>query len=73
MLRQEVLKLYRDIFRTIRKVPDEGSREELKQWARTDFRQHQHVSEPEAIKSFLQVGYRSLKELQNSLDLSGYR
>ncbi|XP_062561900.1 LYR motif-containing protein 2 [Armigeres subalbatus] len=71
MLRQEVLKLYRTIFRTIRQVPDESSRQELRQWARADFRANMHQSEELAIKMLMQHANRSLKELQTSLGLSG--
>ncbi|XP_058834110.1 LYR motif-containing protein 2 [Topomyia yanbarensis] len=71
MLRQEVLNLYRTIFRTIRKVPDATSRQELREWARTDFRANKHQSEELAIKMLIQHANRSLKELQTSLDLSG--
>lgn len=71
MLRQEVLKLYREIFRTVRKVPDINSRKELIDWARHDFRLNKNQTDEHAIKSFLQIGYRSLKELKTSLELSG--
>ncbi|EAT34257.1 AAEL012328-PA [Aedes aegypti] len=71
MLRQEVLKLYRTIFRTIRQVPDESSRQELRQWARSDFRANKHQTEELAIKMLMQHANRSLKELQTSLGLSG--
>lgn len=71
MLRQQVLKLYRDIYRTISKVPDESSRRDLKLWLRTDFRSNKSMTEEIAIKMAMQVGLRSLKELKNSLELSG--
>ena len=71
MLRQDVLKLYRDLLRTINKVPDENSRRELKLWLREDFRSNKGLKEEIAIKMSMQVGLRSLKELQNSLELSG--
>jgi len=71
MLRQEVLKLYRDLYRTINKVPDEESRKELKTWLRADFRKNKSQTEEIAIKMSMQVGLRSLKELKNSLELSG--
>lgn len=71
MLRQEVLKLYREIFRTIRKVPDESSRTELKAWARNDFRNNIHHTEEITIKMMLNHGKRSLSELRTSLELSG--
>lgn len=71
MLRQEVLKLYRTIFRTIRHVPDQSSRHELREWARADFRANKHHTEELAIKMLMQHANRSLKELQTSLGLSG--
>ncbi|KAG4075683.1 hypothetical protein HA402_003508 [Bradysia odoriphaga] len=71
MLRQEVLKLYREIFRTIRKVPDESSRTELKEWTRSDFRNNIHHTEEITIKMLLNHGKRSLSELRTSLELSG--
>ncbi|XP_023306407.2 LYR motif-containing protein 2 [Lucilia cuprina] len=71
MLRQEVLKLYRDIFRTIRLVPDANSQQELRTWARQDFRVNQQQTDEVAIKMLLQYGRRSLNELRQSLHLSG--
>lgn len=70
MLRMEVLKLYRDIFRTIRQVPDESSRKDLRDWARNDFRQNMHHTEEITIKMLMQYGRRSLTELKTSLQLS---
>jgi len=71
MLRQEVLKLYREIFRAIRQVPDKSSQLDLKQWTRSDFRSNMHHTEELAIKMLMQQGRRSLTALQNSLHLSG--
>lgn len=71
MLRQEVLKLYRDVFRTIRQVPDESSRQELRLWARHDFRSSPQVTDELTIKMKLQQGRRNLNELRTSLALSG--
>lgn len=71
MLRQEVLKLYRDLHRTIRKVPDDSSRKDLRLWLREDFKKNKSLTEEIAIKMSMQVGNRSLKELRNSLELSG--
>ncbi|XP_013193657.1 LYR motif-containing protein 2 [Amyelois transitella] len=70
MLRQEVLKLYREIFRTLRLVQDESTRKELKDWARTDFRNNKHHQDETTIKAMLHYGKKSLKDLQNSLALS---
>lgn len=71
MLRQEVLKLYRDLYRTISKVPDESSRKDLRAWMREDFRKNKNQTEEITIKMSMQVAKRSLKELQTSLELSG--
>lgn len=70
MLRQEVLNLYRDIFRTIRLVQDKTTQKELKEWARTDFRNNMHHTDETTIKSMLHYGKKSLKDLQHSLALS---
>lgn len=71
MLRQEVLKLYRDIFRSIRLIPEATSRNDLKEWARSDFRANMHHTEELTIKMLLQHGQRSLNELKTNLELSG--
>ncbi|XP_072932901.1 LYR motif-containing protein 2 [Epargyreus clarus] len=70
LLRQEVLKLYRDIFRTLRKVPDETTRAELREWARADFRNNKDHVDETTIKSMLYYGRKSLRDLQRSLALS---
>ncbi|XP_046984790.1 LYR motif-containing protein 2 [Schistocerca americana] len=70
MLRQKVLKLYRDILREIRRVPDEGSKAELRLWARSDFRKYQNEKDEYAIKMLIFNGERSLKELKQSIELS---
>lgn len=71
MMRQEVLKLYKDIYRTINKIPDESSKKELKRWLSDDFRKNKNLTDEIAIKMSIQVGLRNLRELQNSLELSG--
>ncbi|ALC40706.1 CG34229 [Drosophila busckii] len=73
MLRQEVLKLYREIWRTTRLVPDKQSQQELRDWARHDFQTNRSQSDEVAIKMLMQSGRRSLTELQTSLELSGIR
>lgn len=70
MVRQEVLKLYREIFRAIRQVPEKSSQNDLKAWARSDFRNNMHQTDELVIKMQMQNGRRSLTELQNSLHLS---
>ncbi|XP_014260387.1 LYR motif-containing protein 2 [Cimex lectularius] len=70
MLRQRVLKLYRDIFRSIKEVPSNEDRIELKNWARNDFKANKHHTDEVAIKMMIKYGERCLKELKQNLYLS---
>lgn len=70
LLRQEVLKLYRDIFRTTHLITDKSTRSELEEWARSDFKNNKHHKDETDIKNLLQHGKKSLKDLRNSLALS---
>ncbi|XP_012276915.1 LYR motif-containing protein 2 isoform X2 [Orussus abietinus] len=45
MVHQEVLKLYRNIMKTIRKVPNEADRKYLTDWAKADFRANKSVTD----------------------------
>lgn len=65
-----MLKLYRDIFKTIRKVTDKSTKLELTEWARADFKNNKHHKDEVVIKSMLHHGRKSLKDLQKSLSLS---
>lgn len=71
LLRQEVLKLYRTLYRTINKIPDESSKKDLKSWLRDDFEKNRNKSEEIDIKMLIHQGNRSLTELKTSLELSG--
>lgn len=71
ILKQEVKNLYRTIFKTIRAVPGENHQNELKEWARRDFRNNSTVTDEITIRMHINYGKRCLKELQNSLALSG--
>lgn len=70
MLRQEVLKLYREIFRSTKYVTDEATKKEVRDWARSDFRNNMHQTDETKIKTLLYYGRKSLKDLQSSLALS---
>ncbi|KAK6171228.1 hypothetical protein SNE40_019463 [Patella caerulea] len=70
MLRSQVLKLYRDIFRTIKKVPDKDYQQELKAWARHDFRSNQHHTDEMAIKMLITKGKMTLSEVHQAIDLT---
>lgn len=70
MLRQQVLSLYRKILRTIKKVPDNQYQAELRDWARTDFKNNAHHQDEVTIKMMITYGERSLKQLETTLALA---
>ncbi|KAJ4426104.1 hypothetical protein ANN_26913 [Periplaneta americana] len=70
MLRQQVLKLYRNILRAIREVPDEESKKELIQWARTDFKNNKNQTDEYAIKMLIFHGESQLKHLRQNIAFS---
>ncbi|XP_076055008.1 LYR motif-containing protein 2 isoform X4 [Oratosquilla oratoria] len=67
MLRNEVLKLYRSILREIQKLPDKSHQQELQAWARNDFEAQRHCDDEVAIKQYIQIGYRQLKSLEQTV------
>ena len=71
-VRQEVLKLYRTFFRTIRHLPDERQKSEVADWVRSDFKTHKTISVEDevTIKNLLFNGEKMLRELKQSVDLS---
>jgi len=71
MRRQDVLKLYRSFFRTIRQLPD-NQQSEISAWVRTDFKSNAKIdhSEEEQIKSLIYQGRKMLNELKNNVDFS---
>ncbi|ESO89293.1 hypothetical protein LOTGIDRAFT_210328 [Lottia gigantea] len=70
MLRTQVLKLYRDIFRLIKNVPDKSYREQLKEWARHDFKANKHHTDEMAIKMLLTKGKMTYDEVHQAIDMS---
>ncbi|XP_071448185.1 LYR motif-containing protein 2 [Hetaerina americana] len=70
MMRKQVLGLYRSILRTIREVPGEKNKKELKDWVRADFRSNMHVIDENAVKVLLQHGKTFQEELRRSLSMS---
>ncbi|XP_072036678.1 LYR motif-containing protein 2-like [Amphiura filiformis] len=70
LLRQQVLALYRDIQRTLRKVPDAKDREELHRWARDEFKRNKHHTDEMAIKMMLTQGKQTLRKLEGTLQLA---
>ena len=72
MLRQQVMKLYRDFFRTTAKLEDAGQREEIRALIRADFRANQNSNssiEEHKVKALL-FHREEMQELKQNVDLS---
>ena len=67
MLRQDVLKLYKDILKTVKKVTNDNDRAQLLQWAREDFKRNKHHKDEEVIKMMLTKGRMTLNELKSTI------
>ncbi|KAF9932740.1 hypothetical protein FBU30_007390 [Linnemannia zychae] len=70
LTRARVLSLYREIQRTLKGVKDPRDRQELQQWARSDFEQFRHEKNPDKIKSLISQGKHQFHALQTNLSLS---
>ena len=73
MLRQQVIRLYRDFFRTTAKLEDAGQKEEIRTLIRADFRVNQSLDtglDEDKVKALLFHGEKMLRELKQNVDLS---
>ncbi|XP_033636084.1 LYR motif-containing protein 2-like [Asterias rubens] len=70
LLRQQVLSLYRDVHRALRRVPDDKDRAELKVWAREEFKRNKSQHEEMAIRMLLTQGKRTLREIESTVTLA---
>jgi len=72
MLRQEVLKLYRTLFRTLRQLPDKRQQQETAAWVREDFKANKNIdpSQEDRIKALVYQGQKMLNELKNNVEFS---
>ncbi|CAB1436252.1 unnamed protein product [Pleuronectes platessa] len=68
--RQKVLGIYRNMLRTIKKVPDEADRKYLRDWARDEFKRNRNATEQDAIRMMITQANKHLEELQGSLALA---
>lgn len=46
---RQVLKLYRDILRTVKLIPNEADREYMKNWAKSDFKTYKTVTDDVSV------------------------
>lgn len=70
MQRQQVLGLYRRILRSVKEIPDEYYQNEMKEWARRDFKNNKTLKDAISIKMEISRGERSLKQLQTTISLA---
>jgi len=72
MLRNQVIKQYREFLRTAQRLPDKKQSQEIIEWVRSDYKQHRIIpnSEEEQIKALLYQGEKMLKELKQNVDLA---
>ena len=72
MLRQEVLKLYRTLFRTLRQLPDKSQQLETAAWVREDFKANKNIdpAQEDRIKALVYQGQKMLNELKNNVEFS---
>lgn len=73
IVRAQVLKLYRRILSSCRKVDDPALQRELRQWARSEFESRREVEDLEQIKYLLRNGQSQARTLEGSLKLSSPR
>lgn len=56
--------------RAIKRVEDQNHQNELKEWARRDFRSNAHHQDEITIKMLIKYGEQCLKQLETSLNLA---
>lgn len=63
--RQQVLRLYREFNKTVRFIPDESLRIDLKRQIRADFKQNMNIKENSIVRVLMQEAQRHLVMLQS--------
>ncbi|KAK9956343.1 hypothetical protein ABG768_014084 [Culter alburnus] len=69
--RQKVLGIYRDLLRTIRKIPLESNRRYLRDWAREEFKRNKSETDQDVIRMMITQANNHLEDLRKSLSLAG--
>ncbi|EIF47733.1 lyr motif-containing protein 2 [Brettanomyces bruxellensis AWRI1499] len=70
VLKNQILQSYRDMMRTLQKIPDESTREEVHDFVKGEFQSSRNVSNVETRRSLLIGGIRQFQSLANSLGIS---
>ncbi|XP_031560596.1 LYR motif-containing protein 2-like [Actinia tenebrosa] len=70
LVRRQVLTLYREIMKTLKEVPNAQHREDLKVWARDEFKQNKNEKDEASIQHMIYHGQQILKEIASSLAMA---
>lgn len=72
MLRNQVIKQYRNFIRTAKRLPDKKQSQEIIDWVRSDYKANKGIphAEEEQIKALLYQGEKMLNELKQNVDLA---
>ncbi|RDD45400.1 LYR motif-containing protein 2 [Trichoplax sp. H2] len=70
MLRSQVLTLYRDMLRVIRRIEDQNQRRDMTQWVRAEFDRNRHHQDQQTIRMLISQGRVSLRELSTAIKIT---
>ncbi|KAK6349188.1 hypothetical protein TWF730_009939 [Orbilia blumenaviensis] len=65
--RSRVLALWRDILRTVRHIEDLATREEMRSWARHEFKRNKNVQEMTQIRYLISQGRHEMETISQSI------
>ncbi|KAI8936082.1 hypothetical protein NX059_007581 [Plenodomus lindquistii] len=69
--RQRALALWREIVRSTSKIPDEGARKDMRQFARSEFEQHKRITDLGHIRYLISYGKTQFQTMKGTLINSG--
>ncbi|KAK6508495.1 hypothetical protein TWF506_010583 [Arthrobotrys conoides] len=68
--RSRVLALWREILRTVRHIEDPATREEMRSWARHEFKRNKNVEEMTQIRYLISQGRHEMETISQSIGYS---
>ncbi|KAK6527095.1 hypothetical protein TWF281_010287 [Arthrobotrys megalospora] len=68
--RSRVLALWREILRTVRHIEDPSTREEMRSWARHEFKRNKGVQEMTQIRYLISQGRHEMETISQSIGYS---
>ncbi|RVD86306.1 uncharacterized protein DFL_004590 [Arthrobotrys flagrans] len=67
--RSRVLALWREILRTVRRIEDPATREEMRSWARHEFKRNKDVQETTQIRYLISQGRHEMETISQSIGM----